>query len=64
MLIVGGTSLQVYPASSFIYNFKGKHMAVVNKEPLSVKLNPQTDVSIVGLLGDVFSEIDNSCNDI
>ncbi len=31
MLIVGGTSLAVYPAASFVRYFKGRYVAVINK---------------------------------
>ena len=31
MLIVGGTSLAVYPAASFVGYFKGKYSVVINK---------------------------------
>jgi len=60
MIIVGGTSLRVYPAASYIYDFRGKHMAVINREPLDIKLNEKEDVSIVGSLGEVFTEIDKA----
>lgn len=30
-LIIGGTSLNVYPAASFIRYFKGKHLVMINK---------------------------------
>lgn len=60
MIIVGGTSLRVYPAASYIYDFRGKHMAVINREPLDIKLNAENDVSIVGSLGEVFAEIDKA----
>ena len=60
MIIVGGTSLRVYPAASYIYDFRGKHMAVINREPLDIKLNETEDVSIVGSLGEVFAEIDKA----
>ncbi len=33
MLIVGGTSLSVYPAASFIGYFKGKYLVVINMAP-------------------------------
>lgn len=33
LLIVGGTSLAVYPAASFVYAFRGKHLVVINKSP-------------------------------
>ena len=32
-LIVAGTSLSVEPAASFIGDFRGKHLAVINREP-------------------------------
>lgn len=31
MLIIGGTSLAVYPAASFVKYFNGKYLAVINK---------------------------------
>ena len=30
-LIIGGTSLAVYPAASFIDYFRGRHLVVINK---------------------------------
>ena len=35
-LIVAGTSLAVEPAASFIDDFRGKHLAVINREPTPV----------------------------
>lgn len=32
LLIIGGTSLNVYPAASFIKYFRGKHIVLINKE--------------------------------
>lgn len=32
-LIVGGTSLSVYPAASFVYAFRGKNLIVINRTP-------------------------------
>ena len=59
MLIIGGTSLQVYPAASFIYEFYGKHLVVINKEELkNVTLNEETDLMFTDSLGNVFREID------
>ena len=43
MLIVGGTSLQVYPAAQFITYFQGNHLVVINKEKLDIMMNPETD---------------------
>ena len=34
-LIIGGTSLVVYPAAGFIYYFKGKHLVLINKSETS-----------------------------
>jgi len=31
VLIIGGTSLKVYPAAGFIKHFKGKHLILINK---------------------------------
>lgn len=58
MLIVGGTSLTVYPAASFISNFHGDHLVVINREEIGVTLNPDTDLMITDSLGNVFREID------
>ena len=41
VLIIGGTSLTVYPAASFIRYFRGKHLVVINKNPLSLPLDKQ-----------------------
>ena len=53
-LIVGGTSLSVYPAASYIRYFRGKHLIVINKEPIQVQLNPDSDVAVIGSLSEVF----------
>lgn len=58
MLIVGGTSLRVYPAASFIRYFQGKHLVVINREPLDIQLDPDNDLAIIGSLGEVFKEIE------
>ena len=58
MLIIGGTSLQVQPAASFIYEFTGKHIVVINKEKLNIMLSEEDDLIICDSLGNVFSEID------
>lgn len=57
-LIVGGTSLQVYPAASYITYFQGDHIIVINKEKLTIPLHPDDDLVITDSLGDVFSEIE------
>ena len=57
MLIVGGTSLQVYPAANYISYFSGEHLVVINREKIKVMLNEDTDLMIVDSLGNVFREI-------
>lgn len=57
MLIIGGTSLAVYPASSFVDYFHGDHLVVINKEPLNIFLG-LNDIEICDSLGSVFKEID------
>lgn len=37
MLIVAGTSLNVYPAAGLIYYFNGKHLVLVNKERVNIR---------------------------
>ena len=58
MLIVGGTSLQVYPAANYISYFSCEHLVVINREKIKVMLNEETDLMIVDSLGNVFREID------
>lgn len=58
MLIIGGTSLKVYPAANYISYFSGRHLVVINKEKIQVLLYGETDLMIVDSLGNVFSEID------
>jgi NAD-dependent deacetylase len=57
MLIVGGTSLQVYPAAGFVRYFKGEHLIVINKEELKIPLDAEKDLFICGSLGDVFGKL-------
>lgn len=59
MLIVGGTSLTVYPAAYYVYEFKGEHLVIINKEELAIQLNPDSDLFIKDSLGNVFNELAN-----
>ncbi len=56
-LIVGGTSLSVYPAASYIRYFQGSHLIVINKEPINVKLNQYSDIAVIGSLSEVFAAL-------
>lgn len=58
MLIIGGTSLKVYPAANYISYFSGRHLVVINREKIQVLLYGDTDLMIVDSLGNVFSEIE------
>lgn len=58
MLIIGGTSLRVYPAASYVHYFRGKHLVVINREELDVRLDPENDLFICGSLGEVFSKVE------
>lgn len=55
LLIIGGTSLNVYPAASFIRYFKGKHMVLINKD--STNYDDMCDLVIHDSLGKVFNKI-------
>lgn len=55
MLIIGGTSLNVYPAAGFIRYFKGDHLVIVNKS--STQYDNNADLVINDNIGEVFSKI-------
>ena len=55
ILIIGGTSLVVYPAASFINYFNGKHLAVLNMA--STGRDSQADIVIHDKIGEVLSKI-------
>ncbi len=56
VLIVGGTSLSVYPAASFIRYFKGDHLVLINKS--STPYDNNADLLIQAGLGDIFSRLE------
>lgn len=55
VLIIGGTSLSVWPAASLIDYFYGNHLVVINKAPTSRDL--YADLVIREPIGEVFSKI-------
>lgn len=55
MLIIGGTSLVVYPAAGFIRYFSGKHLVVINKS--QTQADSTADLVIYEKLGQVFEKI-------
>ena len=56
MLIIGGTSLTVYPAASYVNYFSGKHLVIINKQHLNLKLRSDSDLEINLPIGEVFSQ--------
>ena len=58
MLIIGGTSLAVYPASYLINYFKGKYIVLINKD--STTFDKKADLVINDSLGNVFKKIDKA----
>lgn len=55
MLIVGGTSLAVYPAAGLIDYFRGKYLVVVNMSATSKDVN--ADIYIKDKIGEVFAKL-------
>ena len=55
MLIIGGTSLTVYPAAAYVNYFRGKYLVVINRD----KISCGADLEINDSIGKVFEEIDN-----
>ena len=56
VLIIGGTSLTVYPANSLIYYFKGKKLILINKD--FTQMDNMADLVINDSLGNVFKKLD------
>ena len=56
MLIIGGTSLVVYPAAGFIDYFRGKYLVVLNKSATS--RDSQADLCIQEAIGNVLGSIE------
>ena len=54
-LIIGGTSLNVYPAAGLIRYFRGKSLVIINKSPTQYDSN--ADLLVCQNIGEVFSEI-------
>lgn len=55
MLIIGGTSLVVYPAAGMIDYFRGKYLAVLNRDATS--RDKQADLCITDPIGEVLGRI-------
>lgn len=55
MLIIGGTSLAVYPAAGFIDYFRGEHLVVINMDDTAKSV--RADLVIRERIGEVFEQI-------
>ena len=55
MLIVGGTSLAVQPAASFVRYFRGKYIVIINKTATDFDNN--ADLVFRDSIGTVFEEV-------
>ncbi|MGN0807398.1 MAG: NAD-dependent protein deacylase [Candidatus Coproplasma sp.] len=54
-LIIGGTSLVVYPAAGLINYFNGKHLVVINKS--ATKADAQAELLIKAPIGETFAKL-------
>lgn len=55
-LIIGGTSLVVYPAAGFIDYFNGKHLVVINKSETAKAV--RAELTIAAPIGEVMERIE------
>lgn len=55
LLIIGGTSLSVYPAASFIDEYRGKRMVLVNKS--ATPRDDRADLILRDPIGEVFVQL-------
>lgn len=54
-LIIGGTSLVVYPAAGFIDHFRGRHLVVINKSATAREVG--AELSISAPIGEILGQI-------
>ena len=55
MLIIGGTSLVVYPAAGLVRYYRGKKLVLINKS--TTDMDSAADLVLHEAIGDVFSHI-------
>lgn len=55
MLIVGGTSLSVYPAAGLVDYYRGGRLVLINKS--ATQLDARADLAICGSIGQVLQQI-------
>lgn len=56
MLIIGGTSLAVYPAAGLIDYYQGSRLVLINRTP--TQRDTMANLVITGSIGEVFSQLD------
>ncbi len=56
MLMIGGTSLSVYPAASFVNYFRGRTIVVINESEISVR-EAQNTLIVKEKIGKLFTEL-------
>lgn len=59
-LIIGGTSLNVYPAASFIQFFRGKYLIIINRD--NTNMDDNADLVIHEKIGEVFKKANEILN--
>lgn len=55
LMIVGGTSLAVYPAAGLVNYYRGSRLVLINKTP--TPYDSRADLIITGKIGEIFSQI-------
>ena len=55
MLIIGGTSLAVYPAASLVHYYRGNKLVLINKSP--TPYDSHADLILAGPIGEILSQI-------
>ena len=55
LMIIGGTSLVVYPAAGLVQYFRGRHLVVVNKGQTGNGVG--ADLTIDGPIGEIFAQL-------
>ncbi len=55
LLLIGGTSLVVYPAAGLINYYRGKKLVLVNKD--TTGMDRRANLVVTGKIGEIFSQI-------
>ena len=56
MLIIGGTSLAVYPAAGLVNYYTGQRLVLINKSP--TPYDAKADLLLAGPIGEIFEKIE------